>query len=130
MKKLSSFITLSIFAICLFSCSKSEVNPSGCFSDNLVLTQTKVNNLTSSNSIIVSFDVKNKATTDYNVLKSGVGSFIYYKMIVKTTDGTLYETKNPFISSISAGATQSQDVLASYGAGKTYQSYTVSLYCQ
>jgi hypothetical protein len=127
MKKLSFLIFLVFISI---SCIKAGVNGGPCYAKDITFKETKVNNLTSSNSLIVTLDVKNNAKSDYDVTKSGLGNSVYYKMTTKTTDGTLYETKNIFLGSISGGATTSHNVLGSYGAGKTFDSYSLSLYCQ
>jgi hypothetical protein len=127
---MKNLLLFSLLFFSLIACKKSVVNAGKCYSNDFTYKETKVNNLPGSNSVIVSFDVKNNAKTDYELAKNGIGNVVYYKMMVKTTDGTSYETKNIFTSNISAGATVSNNILGSYGAGKTYQSYTVTLYCQ
>jgi hypothetical protein len=128
---------IALFIFTILSCSKDDApanngtTPTGnCLSGSMAYTQTNVGIYPASNAIIVSFDVKNNSTTNYSITAAGVGNFIYYKIKVKTTDGTIYEKTGPFLTDISAGATKSVEALGDYGAGKTYESYTISLYCQ
>jgi hypothetical protein len=131
---------LLIFSIVLFipSCNKDDNSgtPTSppvalCQAEGIKLKETKVDNLASANSIQVSFDATNASGKDYDVAKGVPGSFIYTKIIVETTDGVKYETKAPFlITALSNGATASVIASGDYGAGKTYKSYTISLYCQ
>jgi hypothetical protein len=127
---MKNFLLSILVMSTLLSCSKTDVNGGKCYANDLTFKESKVNNLASVNSLIVTFDVKNNAKVDYDLTKNGIGNFVYSKIMVKTTDGTTYETKNIFIGNLSAGATASHDVLGTYGAGKTFQSYTMSLYCQ
>jgi hypothetical protein len=116
------------------SCSKSDSGSgssnSNCISGSLALSSPVVDNLPSSNSIIVTFNVKNNSSKNLSITNP-VGSRVYTKMLVKDTDGTVLETKGPLlVQELSAGATTSVDVLGKYTAGKTYASYTIELYCE
>jgi hypothetical protein len=129
-KNLFAVVLITVMSV---SCSKSDSggsSNSNCLSGSLTFKQTEVKDFAGvSNSIYVTFDVKNTSTKDYSLTSAGAGNFIFYKIKVKTTDGTIYETKGPFTDGISAGATKSISVPGEYGAGKVYESYTIELYC-
>ncbi|HEU4536335.1 MAG TPA: hypothetical protein VFS00_19560 [Polyangiaceae bacterium] len=129
------------FALILFSglglvaCSGDDDDDSGgtndtkpCLASSIALTETKVTDAASSNSVIIDFDAKNNASTDYDV--AGLSPPIQVVVNVTTSDGTVYESTKPFTApKLSAGATASVSAIGTYGAGKTYQSYTASLRC-
>ena len=109
----------------------STTNPTlNCLSDKFTLLQTNLDNYPSSNNLFINFDVKNTSTTNYNITTIGTGNWIRYNAKVKTTDGTIYENKGDLMGELSAGATQNLLINPSYGAGKTYESYTITLYCE
>ncbi len=132
-KKLSILLVL----ITVLSCSKDDapanngVVPSGnCRSGDFTLTQTDLDNYPGSNNLFINFDVKNISALNYSILTSGTGNYVKYNIKVKTTDGVIYENKGILLSELSAGATQDVLTNPSYGANKTYESYTVTLFCE
>lgn len=135
MKTTLKKIAMILALICFVSCSKKDDTNSvaqtgNCISGSIALVQTKVTNYTSSNVVFIDFDAKNNSTINYDIATIGTGNFIYAKAKVKTTDGNIYESVQPLLTQISAGATQSALVQANYGAGKTYDSYTIELFCK
>ena len=136
MKTTLKKITIMLALISFLSCSKKDETTSGiaqtgnCISGSIALVQTNITNYPSSNVVFIDFDAKNNSTINYDVATVGTGNFIYAKAKVKTTDGNIYETVQPIITQLSAGATQSVLVQANYGAGKTYDSYTIELICK
>ncbi len=135
MKTLFKKLSILLFLITVLSCSKDDapanVTPTlNCLSDKFTTVQTDLDNYPSSNNLFINFDVKNTSTTNYSILTAGTGNFIKYNIKVKTTDGVIYENKGLLLSELSAGATQDVLTNPSYGAGKTYESYTITLYCE
>lgn len=105
----------------------SDAKP--CLASSFALTETKVNDNPTSNAIIIDFDVKNNASSDYDI--TALSPLIEFAVKVKTSDGTEYEDSGALTApKLSAGATASVSTVAKYGAGKTYQSYTASLRCR
>jgi len=130
-KKNVLLITALLFLTILSSCSSSDDNdlPQAiCLKDDLTLTETKVNDLESVNSIHVDFDVKNNSST--NLDHGDNRTVIYITMNVKTTDGSVYETKKIFLLQLSAGSTTTTTASADYGSGKVFDSYTYKLTCE
>ncbi len=132
-----NLIAISLLLIVSVSCSKSDSgsspsNGGNCLSGSMALSNAVVDNLASQSKIIVSFNVKNNSSSNYSINTSAsTKTSIYTKMLVKTTDGAIIETKGPLlVQELSAGATGTVDVLANYSTGKTYESYTIELYCQ
>jgi hypothetical protein len=104
-------------------------NAKPCLASSFALTETKVSDNPTSNTIIIDFDAKNNASTDYDV--AAQSPLIEIVVKVKTSDGTEYENSGPLTTpKLSAGATASVAAIGNYGAGKTYQSYTASLRCR
>lgn len=100
-----------------------------CFAGAMEITETKLQDAPSSNSLLLDFDAKNTSDKDYDV-QAGAKA-ILMDFVVTTTDGTEYESTEPFTApNIDAGATAAIVAVAEYGAGKTYESYTVSLRCR
>jgi PBP1b-binding outer membrane lipoprotein LpoB len=129
-----NLLAIILITFLFVSCSKNDPTPiveptSNCLSGSLKYTETNFDTSTS-DVINVTFDVKNTSDKDYNVSTVGAGNIITYKIKVKTTDGNLYEKKGAFIPSIVAGANKNVSISASYGTGKTYESYTFELYCE
>jgi hypothetical protein len=129
-----NLLAIVLITFLFASCSKNDPTPivepiSNCLSGSLKYTETNVDTSTS-DVINVTFNVKNTSDKDYSISTAGAGSIITYKIKVKTTDGTLYEKKGAFIPNIAAGASKNVSILAGYGTGKTYDSYTIELYCE
>lgn len=124
---LSAMLALTAFS----SCKKDDdVNAGGnCFADQITLTQTDIDVYENSHSVFITFDAKNTASRDYDIRKGD--KQIQLNVKVTTTDGSVYEeTQLLTITDITAGSTQSTLVQATYGAGKTYQSYTYTASCK
>ena len=135
MKTLLKRITILALLLIVLSCSKNETptanNPTGnCLADKFTTVQTDLDNYPSSNNLFINFDVKNTSTTNFSLTTIGAGNFIKYNIKVKTTDGVIYENRGLLLAELSAGATQDVLTNPSYGAGKTYESYTIELYCE
>jgi hypothetical protein len=135
MKKTTLSFLFAAFSLtlALSSCGGDDDNPtpSGgeCLSDKITLTQTGVNNLSNVHSVQVTFDAKNTSSTNYDIQK-GVKQ-IFAEIKVTTTDNTVYTEEQPLlITQLAAGNTASVTQSADYGAGKTYKSYTIRLYCK
>ena len=131
-KKLTSVFVLFLL-ITTLSCSSDDENstnePNDCLKDSFELTETNVNDLTGTNSVIVTFDLKNNSSTDYSIQDGSRP--INTTIIVNTDDGSEFETTNILtVNSLSAGATTTVDVLGNYGAGRTFSSYEISLSCR
>lgn len=127
------FTALSSLTLTLASCGGDDDNPGPaqgeCLSDKITLTQTQVNNLASQHTVQITFDVKNTSSTSYDIAK-GVKE-IYAEIKVTTTDNTVYTEEQPLlITQLGAGATGTVTQSGDYGAGKTYKSYTIRLFCK
>ncbi|RFM27566.1 hypothetical protein [Deminuibacter soli] len=136
MKPISALATLTLLAVLLLTnCSKKNDSPvappanAGCMSDQLSLTETNVTDATSQHTALITFDVKNTGTTNYDV--AGGSNAVYVKLTVTTTNGKTYATQTILpVSSVEAGKIASAAVMADYGAGNQYKSYKVDqLYC-
>jgi hypothetical protein len=107
-------------------------NPSGdpaCLASSIELTETKRTDSPSFNTILLDFDAKNTSTEDYDIMKGSKA--ILLDFVVTTTDGTEYQSEAPLTAAkIDAGATAAAVAMAAYGAGKTFESYTMSLRCR
>jgi len=128
-KKLFLIPTLLLLLL-VSSCSNDDESTGGqnsCLADDFELTETAVNDFEASDTVAITFDVKNNSSVDYNVVNGSEA--IYYTVVVTTTDGSTFEMTGPLALALSAGATTSADALGTYGAGRTYESYTISLYC-
>ena len=134
LKKIAMMLALISFLSCSKDDAKAPGSPAGqsgnCISGSIALTQTKITDYPSSNNVFIDFDAKYNSAINYDISTIGIGNFIYVKVKVKTTDNNIYETVQPIITQLSAGATQSVLVQANYGAGKTYQSYTIEVICK
>jgi len=102
---------------------------SSCFASSMQLTETKLTDAPSFNTVLLDFDAKNTSSKDYDIQAGSKA--IMLDFVVTTTDGTEYETTAPFTAArIDAGAIAPIVAMAEYGAGKTYESYTVELRCR
>ena len=129
-KKLRLFPILFLSLI-ISSCSSDDeiTNPNPCLADSFELTETQVLDVESLNNILVSFDVTNSSSIDYNIA-TDAPMVIHYTITVTATDGSTFETSMQLpVLSLSAGGTTSIDLIGNYGAGRTYESYTISLSC-
>lgn len=127
------FLIPTLFLLLLMSsCSNDDETTGGqgssCLADDFELTETDIIQSQATSTAILTFDVKNNSSSDYNV---NTGSdLINSTVFVTTTDGSVYETTAPLlITTLAAGSTSSINMTASFGAGKTYESNTVSLFC-
>jgi hypothetical protein len=134
MKKTTLSFLFAAFSLtlALSSCGGDDDNPSPageCLSDKITLTQTQVNNLAGQHTVQITFDAKNTSSSNYDATR-GVKN-IYAEIKVTTTDNAVYTEEQPLlITQLAAGATASVTQSADYGAGKTYKSYTIRLYCK
>lgn len=100
-----------------------------CLAGSIELTETKRTDSPSFNTLLLDFDAKNTSTSDYDIMEGSKA--ILLDFVVTTTDGTEYESEAPLTAAkIDAGATAAVVAMADYGAGKTFDSYTVSLRCR
>jgi hypothetical protein len=100
-----------------------------CLASAIELTETKRTDSPSFNTLLLDFDAKNTSSTDYDIMKGAKA--IMLDFVVTTSDGTEYESEAPLTAAkIDAGATAAVVAMADYGAGKTFESYTVSLRCR
>lgn len=100
-----------------------------CLAGSIQLTETKRTDSPSFNTVLLDFDAKNTSSSDYDIMKGDKA--IMLDFVVTTTDGTEYESEAPLTAAkIDAGATAAVVAMAEYGAGKTFESYTVSLRCR
>jgi len=111
------------------SCKKDDDGPSSsCYSDQVSLTETEFDNYPDSHQFFVHFDAKNNSSSNYDISKGSKQMTLVFK--VTATDGSVHEATQPFLlTELSAGSTSSTIANVDYGAGKTYQSYTVTLRC-
>lgn len=138
MKNLIKKMGVLLFFAIAISCNNDDApaaiaNPiADCLASSFLLSNPVVDVLNGQSKIIVTFNVKNSSSTNYSYSPAALaGKAIYSKMLVKTTDGTIIETKGVLLATeLSAGATATVDILGNYSTGKTYESYTVELYCQ
>jgi len=135
MKKTTLSFLFAAFSLslALSSCGGDDDNPApaggDCLSDKITLTQTLVNDLSSQHSVQITFDAKNTSSSNYDIAKGTKQVFAEIK--VTTTDNTVYTEEQPLlVTQLAAGATASVTQSADYGAGKTYKSYTIRLYCK
>jgi len=133
-KPLLSILFISLF-ISITSCSSDDNNSDNssvdsCLKDDFELVETNINDLAaSSNDVIITFDVTNNSSFDYSIQNGSTP--IDAKIIVTTSDGDKFEKTDILpISSLSAGSKTSVEVLATYGANKTFSSYEISLTCR
>jgi len=130
-KKLFLIPTLLLLLL-VSSCSNDDETTGGqnssCLADDFELTETDLIQSAATSNVIVTFDLKNNSSSDYNI---NTGSDVINSTIfVTTTDNTVYETTAILtVTTLAAGATASISIVGSYGAGKTYKSNTVSLFC-
>jgi hypothetical protein len=119
--------------------SDSSSNPNGgggtssgdpaCLASSIELTETKRTDSPSFNTVLLDFDAKNASSTDYDIMKGSKA--ILLDFVVTTSEGTEYQSEAPLTAAkIDAGATAAVVGMAEYGAGKTFESYTVSLRCR
>ncbi len=125
--------TLTICSLMVVSsCSDDDnekTDSAACLAESIELTETKVEDNPDSNIVFLSFDVKNNASSDYSIVNGS--PIIYATVIITTEDGSKYENEESFtITSLSSGATSDLMIIPSYGAGKTYSSYEISLSCK
>ncbi len=123
----STALILLVFSILtLTACKKDPV----CVSSDLKLKETKVVDVPDSSLVKLYFDVTNNSGQDYNEADTLI-SIVRTKILVVTKDGEIYETVDylPF-NYLSQGATRSMRLTATYGEGKEYESYSISLFCE
>lgn len=109
--------------------SSTPSDDSSCLASSMVFKETKVTDSPGQNTVLVDFDITNTSSTDYDV--AGGSKLVETDVEVTTTDGTKYESSGPLtVTKVSAGKTASATLKGDYGAGKTYQSYTVKLRCR
>ncbi len=131
MRKLTIISILFTFAT-LLSCSDDDDNQANdqannCLADSFEFVETSINNLSSTNNVIVTFDVTNNSSTDYSIGLNPINTTV----IVTTGDGSEFETTNILtVQALSSGATTTVDVLGSYGEGRTFSSYKLLLSCR
>jgi hypothetical protein len=100
-----------------------------CLASSIELTETKRLDSPSFNTVLLDFDAKNTSGEDYDIMKGSQA--ILLDFVVTTADGTEYQSEAPLTAAkIDAGATAAVVAMAAYGAGKTFESYTVSLRCR
>jgi hypothetical protein len=128
-------IVLILVGFLIISCSKNDDNSNGgtgggCIAGEMKITETKAQDFPDGNKIFFDYDVKNNSKTDYTFGKT-LGTFINYRIKVTTTDGTVYDGNGPFLlSDLKSGATTTAQISLTYGAGKTYKSNVIELYCE
>lgn len=132
-KSILSILSVVLLSFALGSCSddKNPVMPSRkCFAGDFTLTQTKLTDSPEQHLIFLTFDAKNNSSQNFNI-GDGSSKQIQARIKVTTTDGSVYETNTILtVSELAAGSTASTENTADYGAGKTYKSYTITLYCE
>ncbi len=100
-----------------------------CLAGDIDLTETKRTDSPTFNTILLDFDAENTSSTDYDINKGSRA--ILLDFVVTTVEGAKYESEAPLTAAkIGAGATAAVVAMAEYGAGKTFESYTVSLRCR
>lgn len=100
-----------------------------CLAGSIQLRETKRMDAPSFNTLLLDFDAKNTSSNDYDIMKGSKP--ILLDFVTTTDDGTEYESEAPLTApKIDAGATTAIVAMAEYGAGKTFESYTVSLRCR
>lgn len=133
MMKKALLLSIGVSMAVLSACSKKDNNPlpgqGACLADQITMTQSKIVDHPSSNSILLTFDIKNTSTTNYDIVKGT--KIVMVKVIVTTTDNATYESTTQLpLPELSAGATASGPIIAEYGAGKTYKSYKIEKSCK
>jgi hypothetical protein len=100
-----------------------------CLASSIELTETKRTDSPTFNTVLLDFDAKNASSADYDIMKGSKA--ILLDFVVTTSEGTEYQSEAPLTAAkIDAGATAAVVAMAEYGAGKTFESYTVSLRCR
>lgn len=134
MMKKALLLSIGVSMTVLSACSKKDNNPQpgqgACLADQITMTQTKVEDYPSSNTVFVTFDIKNTSTTNYDITEGA--KMIMVKATVTTTDNTNYEETSPLpvSANLSAGATASGMIKIEYGAGKKFKSYKIEKSCK
>ncbi|BAV05317.1 hypothetical protein SAMN05421788_105227 [Filimonas lacunae] len=129
MKTIRAWAVLPMLAIAVLSgCSKSNddvaTTDGACFADKLELSNPVVEDLPSSHSVIITYDVKNTSSEDFDIQKGHRP--VYVKVSATTTSDKVYTEENLLtVSSLSAGSTTSTKLLVDYGAGNAYKSYSI-----
>jgi hypothetical protein len=135
-----SLILAALAGTACGSDSSSDSSPGGsgggnasgdptCLASSIELTETKRTDSPSFNTVLLDFDAKNTSAEDYDIMKGSKP--ILLDFVVKTAEGTEYESEAPLTApKIDAGATAAVVAMAVYGAGKTFESYTVSRRCR
>lgn len=131
---------LVLVALAATACgSDSDPGPNGgggsgsgdptCFAGSIELTETKLTDSPSFNTVLLDFDAKNTSSKPYDIATGSRA--IELDLVVMTSDGSEYESTAPLTATkINAGATAAVVVMAGYGAGKTYQSYEITPRCR
>lgn len=131
MKIYTTLIVLATLTLVVSSCSKKDTNASltaECFADRVTFTQTAINDYPEGHNVLITFDVKNTSSKDYDTDRGA--KVISLRVDVTTTDSSHYETNVVFTKSrIAAGTTTTAMVSADYGAGKTFSGYNVTAAC-
>lgn len=132
MKYLLLFLSFGILSLNI-ACSDDDDDGSSslCSKDDFSVTQTGITQSPATGSVIIMFDVSNDSSSDYDVSGMADASvFLHANIVVTTTDGTEYESKQTLnIFTLSAGGTSSQLATATLGADKEYASHTITLSC-
>ncbi len=101
----------------------------GCLASSMQLTETKLTDAASFNTVLLDFDAKNTSTKAYDIQAGSKPILIDF--VVTTADGAEYESTAPFTAQkVDAGATAAIVAMAEYGANKAYASYTFELRCR
>jgi hypothetical protein len=140
MKTILKKVSVLFVLFTILSCSSDDDNNSNgggggssdCFAGSMQLSNQQVTDNPEAGSIRIDFDIKNTSSKNYSYAEVfGQKKAVYTLVKVKTTDGAITETKLVMLAtSISAGATAVTSTVANYSKGKTYESYTLELYCQ
>lgn len=133
MMKKALLLSIGVSMAVLSACSKKDNNPlpgqGACLADQITMTQSKIVDYASSHSLILTFDIKNTSTINYDIMKGA--KIVMVKVIVTTTDNATYESTAQLpVPELAAGATASGPITAEYGAGKKFKSYTIVKTCK
>jgi hypothetical protein len=139
MKTFIKKISIAFILMSSFACGSSDENkitgggdtPSICIASSLAFTLTNLEDFPSTNSVTLSYSVKNNSSSAYNPETNASIKNVYYKVRVITKEGTSTDGTAPIpIDGLVPGATKTFSVFAKYAKNQTYDKYSIDFNCE
>jgi len=119
------------FILFMTSCSDDDAEDAvqnSCFVDDFELVETVINDVPESNRVLLTFDVTNNSSSDYDINNGAL--IMSVTIIVTTANGEMFETTRLLtIAVLPAGASTSFSITAIYGVDRTFSSFETILSC-